>query len=125
MVWLQEETTLTISTQVFQSMWQLLLVQYNYKWPLFGLFSLSGVSLSASERLSNMVSKEDSQSLKHETKPKERIFSKHQPEVDTLPLLKFCGMIMHTFKVYKDGGRIRTELSGSNKISPHAWGFVA
>ena len=49
--------------------------------------SLSGVSLSESERLRNMFSKEDSQSLKHKTKPKEPIFSKYQLEVEALPLL--------------------------------------
>ena len=40
-LWLQEETTVTISIQVSQSMWWLLLVPYNYKWPLFGLFKVS------------------------------------------------------------------------------------
>lgn len=122
MVWVREETTFTIPTQVFQSMWQLLLVQSNYKWPLFGLFKVSVES--AQVHLRDWVTWSLKRTARaRNTRPNQKNY--YFPNISlkwTLShcKLKFCGMTMHTFKVYKDGGRIRTELSGSNKIPPHA-----
>lgn len=87
---------------------------------------LSGVSLTASERLSNLVFTVEGQSLEPEIKAKESVF----PNINfqwalSSCRLNFSGMVMYTPTGYTDSGTVRVELSEANKIPPHADSIIA